>query len=353
MPSASRGVDANAMSKTTIMSIEQLTGTQKAAVLLIALGPQTSGEVLRYLREDEVEQIALEIASMRHINPEVRDQVFDEFVDMLAAQDFMAQGGMEYAQMLLEQGLGPDKARQILNRLTATLEVRPFDFARHTDPAQLLGFLQNEHPQTIALILAYLNAEQASMILSALTPELQVEVARRLARLDQTAPEVIQDVEAILERKLSASGTQNTTRAGGLEVAVQILNRVDRSTEKTIMSALEEDDPELAEELRKRMFVFEDILTLTDRDLRTVIQQVDARDWPYALKTASDSVKSKIFRNMSKRQAEIIMEDMEFLGPVRLKDVEDAQQRVVAVIRRLEEAGEIVIVRGREDEIIV
>lgn len=341
------------MAKTSVMSIEQLSGTQKAAVLLIALGPQTSGEVLRHLKDEEIEELSLEIASLRSIHPEVRDQVFDEFVDMLTAQEYVSQGGMEYAQTLLEEGLGPDKARKILQRLTATLQVRPFDFARHTDPAQLLGFLQNEHPQTIALIMAYLNPEQSSMIMSALTPELQIEVARRLAELDQTTPEVIEDVEAILERKLSAFVTQDTAHAGGIDVAVEILNRVDRATEKTIMAALEEDDPELAEELRKRMFVFEDILTLTDRDLRTVIQQVDSRDLQYALKTASDSVKSKIFRNMSKRQAETIVEDMEFLGPVRLKDVEDAQQRVVSIIRRLEEAGEIVIARGGEDEIVV
>ncbi|NLN26699.1 MAG: flagellar motor switch protein FliG [Firmicutes bacterium] len=336
-----------------MVSIEQLRGAQKAAVFLISLGPEISGEILRHLKEEEIEQLSLEIASLRKVHPEVRDQIFDEFVDMLAAQEYMTQGGMEYAQSLLEQGLGPEKARMILNRLTATLQVRPFDFARNTDPAQLLSFLQNEHPQTIALIMAYLQPEQAGMILSALSPELQIEVAKRLSRLDQTAPEVIEDVESILEQKLSAFVTHDTAHAGGLEVAVEILNRVDRATERTIMAALEEDDPELAEEIRKRMFVFEDIITLTDRDVRLVIQQVDSKDWQYALKTASDSVKSKLFRNMSKRQVEAILEDMEFLGPVRLKDVEDAQQRVVAVIRRLEEAGEIVIARSGEDELVV
>ena len=336
-----------------MVSIEQLRGAQKAAVLLISLGPEISGEILRHLKEEEIEQLSLEIASLRKVHPEVRDQIFDEFVDMLAAQEYMTQGGMEYAQSLLEQGLGPEKARMILNRLTATLQVRPFDFARNTDPAQLLSFLQNEHPQTIALIMAYLQPEQAGMILSALSPELQIEVAKRLSRLDQTAPEVIEDVESILEQKVSAFVTHDTAHAGGREVAVEILNRVDRATERTIMAALEEDDPELAEEIRKRMLVFEDIITLTDRDVRLVIQQVDSKDWQYALKTASDSVKSKLFRNMSKRQVEAILEDMEFLGPVRLKDVEDAQQRVVAVIRRLEEAGEIVIARSGEDELVV
>lgn len=341
------------VSRDEVVSVEQLSGSQKAAVLLIAFGPQVAGEILRHLPDDDIEHITFQIANMRHVNPEVRDQVLEEFYHMLTAQDYMEQGGMEYARQLLEKGLGPEKAQKIINRLTAALQVRPFDFARRTDAEQLFNFLQNEHPQTIALILAYLQPEQASMIMSALPPEMQVDVARRLARLDQTPPEVIEDVEMILERKLSAFVTQDMSHPGGIDAAVAILNRVDRTTERTIMESLEENDPELAEELRKRMFVFEDIITLTDRDLRLVIQQVDSKDWQYALKTASDSVKSKLFRNMSKRQVEGILEDMEFLGPVRLKDVEDAQQRIVAIIRQLEEAGEIILARGGEDEIIV
>lgn len=341
------------MTSTTAVSIEQLSGSQKAAVLLIAFGPQISGELLRHLPDEEVEHLTLEIANMRHVDQEVTEQVIEEFSNMLLAQTYLNQGGMEYAQEVLEKGFGPEKARQILERLTATLQVRPFDFARRTDAAQLLTFLQHEHPQTIALILAYLQPEQASFIMSSLSSDMQVDVASRLAKLDQASPEVIEDVESILEQRLAAFVTEDTTHAGGIDVAVDILNRVDRSTEKTIMDTLAEDDPELAEELRLRMFVFEDIITLTDRDLRQVIQQVDNKDWQYALKTASDNVKSKLFRNMSKRQSEGILEDMEFLGPVRLKDVEDAQQRIVAIIRQLEETGEIILARSGEDDIVV
>lgn len=331
----------------------RLTGRQKAAVLMITLGPQVSSQVFRHLREEDIEQLTMEIANVRNVQPEVRDQIVEEFYTMVHAEEYIAQGGMDYAREILEKSVGPEKTRNILQRLTASLQVRPFDFARKTDATQLLNFIQNEHPQTIALILAYLDPDQSSMILSALNPELQVDVARRLARLDQTAPEVIEEVEGTLERKLSAFVTQDVAQAGGIDVAVDVLNLVDRGTEKTIMESLEEDDPELAEEIRMRMFIFEDLIQLSDRDLRTVVQEADPRDWQYALKTASEEVTAHIFRNMSRRQAEIIREDMEFLGPIRLKDVEDAQQRIVAVIRKLEEAGEIVIARGGEDEIIL
>lgn len=332
--------------------VEQLNGRQKAAILMITLGPQLSSEVFRHLRDEDIEQLTMEIANVRNVSSELRDLVVEEFFAMMHAQEYIAQGGMEYAREILEKSLGAERAKSILHRLTASLQVRPFDFARKTDPSQLLGFIQNEHPQTIALILAYLQADQASLILSALSPELQVDVARRLAKLDQTTPEVVEEVEGTLEKKLSAFVTQDVTPAGGIEVAVDVLNRVDRATEKLIMETLEEDDPELAEEIRKRMFVFEDIIMLSDRDLRTVIQEADGRDWQYALKVVSDEVAAKIFKCMSKRQAQIIQEDMEFLGPIRLKDVEDAQQRIVSVIRRLEEAGEIIIARG-EDEYVV
>ena len=220
-------------------------------------------------------------------------------------------------------------------------------------PSQLLNFIQHEHPQTIALILAYLNAEQAGQILSALPAQLQVEVAKRLATLDRTSPEVLEEVEATLERRLSTFVTQDFTAAGGIDVAVEILNRVDRATEKTIMDSLEEDDPELAEEIKKRMFVFEDITLLSDRDIQMIIREVDSAEWALALKTASEEVAERIFKNMSKRAADMLKEEMDYLGPVRLRDVEDAQQKIVSIIRRLEEAGEIIVVRSGEDEIVV
>ena len=272
---------------------------------------------------------------------------------MMQAREYVEQGGINYAREVLEAALGKEKARMIIERLTATLQVRPFDFARKTEPTQILSFIQNEHPQTIALVLAYLRPEQASLILSALPPEKQVDVARRIATLDRTTPEVLEDIESTLEQRLSAYEIHDYTAAGGIDSAVEILNQVDRATEKTIMEALEEDDPELAEEIRKRMFVFEDIVTLDDRAIQLIIREVDSRDLALALKTASEEVADRIYRNMSKRAANLLKEDIEFMGPVRLRDIEEAQSRVVSVVRRLEESGDLIISRGEEDELIV
>ncbi len=333
--------------------LSTLTGRQKAAILMISLGPEISSEIFKHLTDEEIEQLTLEIANLRRVDVATRSEVLEEFHEMALAREYIARGGIEYARELLEKGLGAEKANEIINRLTASLQVRPFDFARKTDPAQLLNFIQHEHPQTIALILAYLHAEQAGQILSALPPELQVEVARRLATLDRTSPEVLEEIEATLERRLSAFVMQDYTAAGGIDVAVEVLNRVDRATEKTIMDALEEQDPELAEEIKKRMFVFEDIILLSDRDIQQIIREVDTAEWALALKTASEEVSERIFKNMSKRAAEMLKEEMEYLGPVRLRDVENAQQKIVSIIRRLEEAGEIIVVRGGEDELVV
>lgn len=341
------------MAESPPAKLDDLTGRQKAAILLVSLGPEIAGEIFRHLHDDDIERLTLEIANLQKVAPELQDAVFDEFVTMMAAQEHIATGGMEYARDILEEALGAQRAAAMLQKLTATGQGRPFNFARKTDATQLLNFIQNEHPQTIALILAHLHADQASHILSSLAPELQVEVARRLANLDQTSPEVIQEIEGALEAKLSAFVSQDLTMAGGIDVAVDVLNRVDRGTEKRILDTLEADDPELAEELRKRMFVFENIALLTDRDLRTVLQEIDAKDLPCALKTASDEVSGRIFRNMSKRQGELVREEMEFLGPVRLKDVEDAQQRIVATIRRLEELDQIIVSRGGEEDMVV
>ncbi len=333
--------------------LSTLTGRQKAAILMISLGPEISSEIFKHLTDEEIEQLTLEIANLRRVDVATTERGARRISRDGVAREYIARGGIEYARELLEKGLGAEKANEIINRLTASLQVRPFDFARKTDPAQLLNFIQHEHPQTIALILAYLHAEQAGQILSALPPELQVEVARRLATLDRTSPEVLEEIEATLERRLSAFVMQDYTAAGGIDVAVEVLNRVDRATEKTIMDALEEQDPELAEEIKKRMFVFEDIILLSDRDIQQIIREVDTAEWALALKTASEEVSERIFKNMSKRAAEMLKEEMEYLGPVRLRDVENAQQKIVSIIRRLEEAGEIIVVRGGEDEFVV
>ncbi|HBQ24750.1 MAG TPA: flagellar motor switch protein FliG, partial [Syntrophomonas sp.] len=245
------------------------------------------------------------------------------------------------------------KTIEIIGRISASLQVRPFDFMRQTEPAQLLNFIQSEHPQTIALILAYLEPEKSSSILSALPPDRQAEVAKRIAIMDTTSPEIIKEVERVLERKLSSIAPQELTAAGGIKSVVEIINRVDRGTEKTIMEAMEVQDPELAEEIKKLMFVFEDIVMIDDRSVQRVLREVESQDLALALKGSSDEVTQKIFNNMSSRAADMLKEDIEFMGPVRLRDVEEAQQRIVNIIRRLEETGEIVIARGGGDEIIV
>ena len=331
----------------------ELTGKQKAAILLISLGPDVSASVYKHLSEEEIEKLTLEISNVRQVDAEKKEMILEEFHQIALAQDYISQGGIAYAKQVLEKALGPEQAMNIINRLTSALQVRPFDFARKADPAQILNLLQNEHPQTIALVLSYLEPAQAGQILSALPQEMQADVARRIALMDRTSPEMINEVEQVLERKLSTTVVQDYTQTGGIEAVVEVLNAVDRATERTILDALEIQDPELAEEIKKRMFVFEDIVTLDNRAIQRVIREVDNADLLLALKVSSDEVKEVVFRNMSSRMAETFKEEMEFMGPVRLRDVEEAQSRIVAVIRRLEEAGEIVVARGGGDDIIV
>ncbi|WP_019242311.1 MULTISPECIES: flagellar motor switch protein FliG [Bacillus] len=330
-----------------------LTGRQKAAILLISLGPDVSASVYKHLSEEEIERLTLEISSVRKVDAAEKEGILEEFHNIALAQDYITQGGIGYAKEVLEKALGAEQASIIINRLTSSLQVRPFDFARKADPAQILNFIQNEHPQTIALILSYLEPSQAGQILSELPQEVQADIARRIAIMDSTSPEIINEVEQILERKLSATVTQDYTLTGGIEAVVDVLNGVDRSTERTILDALEIQDPELAEEIKKRMFVFEDIVTLDGRAIQRVIRDSDNEDLRLALKVASEEVKTIVFKNMSKRMVDTFMEEMEYMGPVRLRDVEEAQSRIVAVIRRLEELGEIVVARGGGDDIIV
>lgn len=332
---------------------QELTGKEKAAILLIALGPEVSASVFKHMREEEIEQLTLEIANMRKVSGEQRDDIIKEFHHLAVANDFISQGGIDYAKEVLERALGTQKAFEIINKLTSSLQVRPFDFIRKTDPSQLLNFIQAEHPQTIALIMAYLESEQAGIILSALPAERQSDVARRIAMMDRISPDVLKEVEQVLERKLSSLLTQDYSSAGGLQSVVDILNRVDRGTEKTIMESLEIEDPELAEEIKKRMFVFEDVVQLDDRAIQQVLREIDTGDLALALKGASEEVATKFYRNMSQRASDMLKDDIEFMGPVRLRDVEDSQQRIVNTIRKLEELGEIVIARGGGDEIIV
>ena len=332
---------------------EELTGVQKGAILLISLGPERSAEIFKHLKEEEIEDLTLEIANTRSVTPQIKEQVLEEFYQVCLAQQYIAEGGIGYAKELLEKALGEEAANNVIGKLTASLQVKPFEFVRKTEASQLLNFIQDEHPQTIALILSYLNASQAALIVSALPPDRQADVAKRIALMDRTSPDVVKEVERILETKLSSLVNQDYTVIGGVDSVVEILNTVDRSTEKHIMETLEIDEPELADEIRKKMFVFEDILLLDDRAIQRVLRDVDNGDLAVALKSANEEVQNAIFNNLSKRLAVMIKEDMEFMGPVRMKDVEEAQQKIVNVIRRLEDSAEIVISRGGGDEIVV
>nr|WP_285847130.1 flagellar motor switch protein FliG [Sporosarcina luteola] len=330
-----------------------MTGKQKAALLLISLGPEVSAAVYKHLTEEEIERLTLEISGVKKVDSNVKEEIIEEFHNIALAQDYISQGGIGYAKTVLEKALGKEHAQAIINRLTSSLQVRPFDFARRAEPGQILNFIQNEHPQTIALILSYLEAEQAGMILSSLPQEMQADIAKRIATMDSTSPEVISEIEAVLERKLSSTVTQDFTETGGVDAVVQVLNGVDRATEKTILDALEIQDPELAEEIRKRMFVFEDIVTLDNRSIQRIVRECENEDLILSMKVSSEEVREILFKNMSQRMAESFQEEMEVMGPVRLRDVEEAQARIVSIIRRLEDSGEIIIARGGGDDIIV
>ncbi len=330
-----------------------LKGREKAAVLLVSLGPEVASKIYKNLDESTIEMLTMEIAGLRKIQSSQREEVLREAQELLLAKEYMTQGGVDYAKKLLEASLGPERAQEILRRITASLQVRPFDFIRQTDPQQILAFVQNEHPQTIALIISYMEPKQAAQVMGGLPPNLQAEVAKRIASMERVTPEVLREVERVLERKVSTVLSQDFTIAGGLDALVAIINNADRATERNIMEKLEEEDPELAEEVKKRLFVFEDILGLDDRSLQRVLRDVDMKDVALALKGASEALREKFFKNLSKRAVEMLKEDMEYMGPVRVRDVEEAQQKIVNVIRALEEAGEIVIARGGEEELIV
>ena len=341
------------MAGNSASSYSEMDGIQKAAILLITLGPEKAAVVFKHLKEDEIEQLTLEIANTRSVTPAQKEQVLNEFYEVCLAQQYIAEGGIGYAKDLLQKALGESKAQEVLGKLTASLQVRPFEFIRKTEASQILNFIQDEHPQTIALILSYLSPRQAAGIISSLTPDKQTDVAKRIAMMDRTSPDVIKEVENILEQKLASLVSQDYTIVGGVDSVVEVLNTVDRGTEKHIMENLEIEEPELADEIRKKMFVFEDILMLDDRSIQRVLREVENSELAVALKNANEEVQNVIFNNMSTRLVDMIKEDMEYMGPVRLKDVEEAQQKIVNIIRKLEDSAEIVISRGGGDEIIV
>jgi flagellar motor switch protein FliG len=333
----------------------QLIGRKKVALILIALGPEIASTVLRHFDESEVEQIALEISTMRQTEHEVVNRVLEEFYQMARAGELNALGGQDYAETLLRGAFGDARANRVLGKLDVLQEKNslPFEAFRKADPAQVAHLIQNEHPQTIALILAYLKPEQAAVVLSNLNDDLQIEVSTRMATMERAGLEVVKEIETILQSKFASILKHDRgTHVGGVKSLAEVLNRVDRSTERNIIENLERFDPELAESVKKLMFVFDDLIILDDRGIQRLLRELDSKDLALALKGANEDVQNKVFRNMSERASSMLRDDMESMGPVRLKDVEETQQKIVNIIRRLEESGEIVISHGGEDIVI-
>lgn len=335
-------------------TITKLTPRQKAAALLVALGSELSAEVLKRLDDEDIEELTVEIANLKNLPAEAIDEAIKEFYEICRAQDYVSSGGVDYAKDILRKALGSSKATEIFGRLSSSISAGRFDFLRRTDPKEIARFVQDEHPQTIALVVVHLTPDQASGVLSQLSPELRSEVIHRIAIMDRITPEVVAEVESILEEKLaSVAKKEEYAQTGGIDCVVDILKYVDRGTEKTILEVLQKKDPGIAEEIKNKLFTFEDIMQLEDQGVQLLVQKVDRGKLALALKTAEEEFKEKISKNMSERAQEMLKEDMDYLGPVRLKDVEDAQQEVVKVARQLEEEGKVILTRGGGDDIIV
>jgi len=339
---------------TMVLKYEELTPVQKAAVALVSMGKESSAEVLKMLSETDVERLTVEIANLRDIPPEVEEQVLDECEQIFMAREYVSAGGFDYARELLESALGRSRAAEILTRLEGALRTTGFHKLQNIDSRHLVNFLQNEHPQTIALILTQLSPQLAAAVLSELPPELQSDVALRVATMERISPEVLKQIETALERQFdTATGTEVSVSGGAKQIA-EILNLIDSTAEKRILHTVEAEDAELANEIKNLMFVFEDIVRLDDRWVQRVLKEVETRELSMALKAASEELKEKIFSNVSDRVSTMIQEDMEFMGPMRLSDVEAAQQRIVEAIRRLEEEGQLIITgRGNKEDVIV
>ena len=332
---------------------KELPNRTKAAILMMVIGAEISGEVVKHLTDADIEALALEVARLDKVFPEVREQVIEEFYELAIAQEYIAEGGVGNARAVLESAFGSDRANEILNKILTAMQIVPFEFLKKADPQQVLSFIQDEHPQTIALILSYMPISSAAMIIGKLEGDLRADVAARIAMMEQTPPEVIKKVETILEKKISSVLSQELTQAGGPKALVDLLNRCDRTTEKMNIEHLEDHETELADTIKGMMFIFEDIIMLDDRAIQAIMREVDMKELGVALKGVKPEVQQKIYTNMSERAMAMLKEDMEFMGPVRLKAVEEAQQKIVAIIRRLEESGEIVLSRGGEEEMLV
>jgi flagellar motor switch protein FliG len=334
--------------------VAKLTGLQKAAILLITMGSDLSSQVLQHdFFQEDIERITAAIAQMEKVPKAVRENVLEEFGDLRQAKEYILQGGIKYAQELLEKTVGSQRAQEIIKKLTREAKAIPFASLRKTDPRYLFNFIREEHPQTIALILSYLEPEQAAQILSSLPKEMQSDVARRIATMDRSNPEIVKEIEKVLESRLASVIKQGQNTMGGISSLVEILNMSDRNTEKTILEELETNIPDLADEIRKKLFVFEDIVKLDDISIQRILREVEGKNLALAMRGSSEEVRNCIYRNQSKRAGEMLKEELEFMGPVRLRQVEEAQAKIVKIIRTLEESGEIVISRGGEDALVI
>ena len=330
----------------------QLGGRQKAAILLVGLGSERAAEIFRHLTEEDIEALSLDMANLHQVPAELSNEIWSEMVGTCIAEDYLAEGGVEFAREVLERAVGPDRARDILARLSAAIERRPFEFLRRTPPEQIHAFLRNEAPQTIALVIANLHTDLAAQVLALLDPEEQARVAIRIGTMRETSPEVIEAVEGVLRQRLSNVISQDYSVAGGVQSLAEILNHTDRGTERNVLDSLSEVDPELAEEVRMLLFTFEDIVKLDDRAIQLVLKEVDSKDLAVALRGVGKEVQERIFSNMSARGGEMLAEEMEYMPAQKRAVVEEAQGRIVAVVRRLEEAGGIVIGRGGDDDLV-
>jgi flagellar motor switch protein FliG len=341
------------MAKQPVAPTAKMKGRQKAAVLLVTLGPERASQLFGHLRDDEIEALTLEMAKLRSVDIETTDAVMGEAMEMSAAMNFIGAGGFEYARDVLEKSLGATKAAEIMGRLSAVIEARPFEFLRRTPPEQIVAFLRNEAPQTMALVIANLHTQLSAEVLAQLSPETQAEVAHRIATMNETSPDVIKEVEAVMRQKLANVISQEYSAAGGVDSLVDILNRADRGTERNVLDKLAETDAELAEEIRMMLFVFEDIVKLDDRSVQVLLKEIDQKDLALALRGVSEEVRDKVVANMSQRAAEMLLEEIEYQPPQLRRVVEEAQGRIVAKVRALEEAEAIVIGRGDgEDELV-
>lgn len=331
---------------------KKIDGKRKAAVVMVAVGTESAAKVYKHLKEEEIEQLTLEVATLPRLDSESMDSILNEFYEMCLAQKFIIEGGVDYAKDVLEKAFGLQNARNVIDKVIISLGNKAFDFMKKVDPKQLFNFIQNEHPQTIALILAHATKLQASSVLGLLPKEKQVEVVERIAKMDRTSPDVIKEVENALQKKLSTLGATEVTDIGGVRYTAELLNSVDRGTEKYIFDTLNKKDGELADEIRKLMFVFEDITALDNTAMQKLCRVVEPKDLVIALKTANDDVKNAFFNNMSRRAADQVKEDIEYARNIRHRDIDAAQQRIVNKIRELEESGEIVVSHGKDDEIV-